>query len=166
MLLSSCIFQLLDMHLTIETIEMVEQQLKRFVCDFQQLYGEENMFFNVHLLTHLAECAKNFGSLWNSSLYPYENGNGTILRYRTGNNHPVIQISKKYILNRICHETYLLDNDVVKSWHSKLWNPKQTAKLQFDESSLFELTNELIIDENVHERIFSIHSKFRCAILY
>lgn len=160
MLLSTCIFQLLDTHLTDKTIEKVEQQLKRFVREFQKLYGEENMYFNVHVLTHLAECAKNFGALWNSSLYPYENGNGMILGFRTGNNHPVVQICNKFVLKRICHDTSLLENSLIKSWHSQLWNSKPIYRLQFDQKSLFELSNEVIIDVEVLERVFSQHTKF------
>lgn len=160
MLLSTCIFELLDIHLTQHTIAKVEKQLKDFVRKFQILYGEENMFFNVHVLTHLAGSAKHFGALWNSSLYPYENGNGMILKFRTGNNHPVIQITNKFILNRICHNQIYSGNDAIKTWHSQLWSSKPMHRIHFDNSSLFELSNGLKIDDTVLEREFSHHVKF------
>lgn len=160
MQLSSCIFQLLDIHLTESTIEMVGKQLNDFVRKFQKLYGEENMYFNVHVLTHLADTAKNFGALWNSSLYPYENGNGMILGFRTGNNHPVVQISKKFMLNRICHNKSLLGNVLIKTWHSQLWSSKSIHRLIFDHALMFELSDTLRVDERVTEREFSHHVKF------
>lgn len=130
MLLSTCIFKLLDMHLTDKTIDKVEKQLIKFVQEFQKLFGKENMFFNIHVVIHLAECARNFGALWNSSLYPYENGNGMILRFRTGNNHPVVQITNKYVFNRICHDTSLIGNSLIKSWHSRLWHSKKNISVE------------------------------------
>lgn len=103
MILSTCIYKLLDVKLTLKQIEKCEKSLNIFVKQFEHYYGEENMVFNIHLLTHLSQTARDFGALWNSSLFPYENANGMILGYKTGNNCPVIQISTKYVLNRICH---------------------------------------------------------------
>lgn len=160
MLLSTCIFELLDLHLTQKTIDKVKKQLKDFVRKFQVLYGEENMCFNVHVLTHLADSARDFGALWNSSLYPYENGNGMILGFRTGNNHPVIQITNKFILNRICHNVSFSENELIKTWLSQLWSSKPIYHLKFDNESLYELPDTLKIDDKVSEREFSHHVKF------
>lgn len=160
MLLSDCIFQLLDINLTQTRIDEVEKQVNRFVRDFQKLFGEENMLFNIHLLTHLTECARNFGALWNSSLYPYENGNGMILGFRTGNNHPVIQITNKYIFNRICQNKSLFVNTKLKAWHNYLWHTKPTIQPKFDQRIRFELQDNLIIDEGISESEFSYHAKF------
>lgn len=159
MLLSTCIFKLLDIHLSNETINIVEKQLDKFVLEFQKLYGKENMYFNIHIVTHLAECAKNFGALWNSSLYPYENGNGMILKFRTGNNHPVVQITNKFVLNKICHNTSLITNNSIKKWHSHIWHPKKTHQLTFCNQQLYQCSNELIIDEDILVREFSCHVK-------
>ncbi|XP_021708622.1 uncharacterized protein LOC110679023 isoform X2 [Aedes aegypti] len=160
MLLSTCIFQLLDTNLTEKTIDMVDIQLKNFVRKFQKLYGEENMYFNVHVLTHLPSSAKNFGALWNSSLYPYENGNGMILGFRNGNNHPVVQIAHKFMLNRICHNDAYLNNSSIITWHSNLWSSKPVQRITFDRELIFELSETLQIDETITEREFSHHNKF------
>lgn len=63
MLLSSSIFELLDTHLTAEQINACELSLTKFVKTFGELYGEESMVFNIHLLTHLPESTRNFGAL-------------------------------------------------------------------------------------------------------
>lgn len=159
MLLSSSIFQLLETNLTENMIAKLKKQLQDFVRIFQKLYGEENMYFNVHVLTHLADCAKYFGALWNSSLFPYENGNGMILGFRTGNNHPVVQITNKFILNRICHNQSFFENELIKAWHSQLWSSRSSRRFKFNPECVFELPDTLHIDETISEREFSQHGK-------
>ena len=49
--------------------------LRTFVFQVQDLYGEEFMKYNVHLLLHLPESVTYFGALWASSAFPYEDYN-------------------------------------------------------------------------------------------
>lgn len=122
MMLSSSIFLLLEMKISRNTITSCGKQLDRFVRDFEQHYGTKNMVYNVHLTTHLAQTVRNLGALWNSSLYPYENGNGMLIGFQTSKNHPVLQVSNKFLLNRICHHSKGTRELPVKNWISKVWN--------------------------------------------
>ncbi|XP_062716890.1 uncharacterized protein LOC134292137 [Aedes albopictus] len=74
MLLSSSIFKLLSPKLNESTINGCDKQLKQFETKFQTLYGRESMTYNVHLVRHLIQAVRNFGALYNFSLFPYESG--------------------------------------------------------------------------------------------
>lgn len=158
MILASSIFQLLDVHLTPAQIDASERMLNIFVANFEKFYGVENMVFNIHLLTHLSQSARNFGALWNSSLFPYENANGAILQYRTGNNHPVIQISTKYIMNRIC-QYKTIEQSNIKSWHARIWSSKRFSDLKYNARLMYELPEGISIDTNIQEREFSYNDR-------
>lgn len=165
MILSSSIFDLLDVHLTSDQIDDCEQSLNEFVKQFEEFYGEDNMVFNVHLLTHLSESTRHFGALWNSSLFPYENANGVILQYRTGNNHPVIQISTKYILNRVCQYTNVPNNEVML-WHSNTWGSIKKSNLNYEHRLAYVLPQGVETDVqdqeySYHDRIFINGIQFR-----
>lgn len=90
---------LLGSGLTENKIRKSEKTLKKFVKQFQEYYGEKYMVYNIHLLLHLAESVRNFGPLWNYSLFPYENMNGYLKNFVKGPNEPLIQINTKYLLS-------------------------------------------------------------------
>ncbi|XP_062553716.1 uncharacterized protein LOC134218809 [Armigeres subalbatus] len=159
MLLSSSVFNLLDLHLSPEKIDSCETSINSFVAQFEKFYGENNMVFNVHLLTHLSQCARNFGALWNSSLYPYESANGMILNYRTGNNHPVVQITKKYVMHRICQNSRIPETSPAYTWHSEIWNSTKKQDLHFDRRFVYELSQDVSIDDYIEQREFSYHDR-------
>lgn len=73
MLLSVSMHILLNSYLVTQYSEYCDQLLKTFVKHFSQLYGNDTIVFNVHGLTHLANDAKNFGSLDNISAFPFDN---------------------------------------------------------------------------------------------
>lgn len=162
MLLSTSVFTLLDSYLTPDEINRCETLLNCFVADFEKLYGEDNMVFNVHLLTHLAGTARCFGALWNSSLFPYESANGMILSYRTGNNHPVVQISTKYILNRICHYS-AIPNSSISVWHSRIGRQSRKLDLKFDDRLLYEVPSNIRFDGDVIQCDFSYHDRINIS---
>nr|XP_029724529.1 uncharacterized protein LOC115264687 [Aedes albopictus] len=95
MLFSSSIYNLLQFQVTDDTLQNCEKSLIKFVKEFQKAFGTENVVYNIHLATHLVESVRNLGALWNSSLFPYENGNGMLIDFHTSNNHPVIQVASK-----------------------------------------------------------------------
>lgn len=119
MLLSTSVFLLLELKVSRITLLKCEKNLDRFVKEFETYYGFKNMVYNVHLSSHLVQSVRNLGSLWNSSLYPYENGNGMLIGFQTSKNNPVLQVSHKFLLNRLCHFTDV-KNTLVKEWTSKL----------------------------------------------
>lgn len=81
-----------------------------------------------------------------------------LLGYRTGNNKPVLQIERKYYMNRLCQYTELSSNSPIKSWVKKLWM-KDHTKLQFDPTRIYNSSDAIVYDDDIDERVFSFHSR-------
>lgn len=56
-----------------EYLDCAEDLLKKFVSEFVDLYGEENVSHNVHNLLHIVNDARIFGALDNFSSFRFEN---------------------------------------------------------------------------------------------
>ena len=61
--------------------ELAHTFLVSFVQHFGQVYGRENLVYNVHGLVHLASDVKLFGPLDNFSSFPFENFLCKLKRY-------------------------------------------------------------------------------------
>lgn len=102
--LSAAVYTLLKEHITFEEIDKVEEMLKSFVKDHQQLFGKANMVMVIHLLEHMAESVRKLGPLWAHSAFPFERNNGCLLKWVNGTSDVVHQISSKYALSKTIHE--------------------------------------------------------------
>ena len=69
--------------------------LECFVCGYQELYSEDHMTFNVHLLLHQVDAVRYCGPFWTTSAYPYENFLRFLRKQMTGTKVPAKQIVKK-----------------------------------------------------------------------
>lgn len=96
LLLANAVHILLGDNLTRDMISKAELCLYKFVGEFSELYGPENVTFNVHLLTHLAESVRNFGPLWDTSAFYFENENGKLLKLYHGTQHVQTQMMKRF----------------------------------------------------------------------
>jgi len=92
----SAIYGLLKDNCTAEEINNSEDGLKKFVFQIPNLYGENFMKFNVHLLLHLSSHVRRWGSLWAWSAFPYEHYNGVIGNFFRGTQCVPQQILKTY----------------------------------------------------------------------
>lgn len=63
-LLASSIYTLLKTEISCEELQIAEKKLKKFVSEYEILYGEIKMTMNVHCLLHLVECVRNLGPQW------------------------------------------------------------------------------------------------------
>lgn len=136
------------------------------------------MSYNVHLTGHIIEAVRKFGSLYNFSLFPYESGNfelytpcnyihfhnslgnGMLLGFRTGNASPLVQIERKYNMNKLCHRNYPGNTPPVQNWINSLWSKQQNI-VQFDQKLLCILPDNLVFDTDVVERSFNAHGKIQ-----
>lgn len=73
MLLSVGLHILLNSHLVALYSDYSNDLMKAFVKHFGEIYGNNQLVYNVHGLIHLAADAKKFGSLDNISSFPFEN---------------------------------------------------------------------------------------------
>lgn len=74
--------------------------LKQFVVDFQDLYGLNNVSFNVHLCIHLTSSVRAWGPLWAHSAFVYEGFNHKLLDMIKGTQAVPLQICKTFALQR------------------------------------------------------------------
>ncbi|XP_011476103.1 uncharacterized protein LOC105354509 isoform X2 [Oryzias latipes] len=80
MLLVSALHILLSPFATQEQLSYAESSLLQFVAQVPSLYGLENCSFNCHLLTHLAESARDWGLLWANSAFAFEGASSRLLQ--------------------------------------------------------------------------------------
>lgn len=119
-LLITAIYILLKENVTGNDLNNATRLLENFVVEFQILYGEINMVFNIHLLTHLSKCVSMFGPLWNFSLFNYESCNGHLIKLCKGTVAAANQIACRFLrLQRINH---LVEKDFVHNTVSKFGN--------------------------------------------
>ncbi|XDV23432.1 hypothetical protein PO909_028010 [Leuciscus waleckii] len=117
------IYTLLQEKIQMVDIDNAEKALKKFVMEFQKLYGTENMSFNVHLMTHISASVRNWGPLWATSTFSFESFNGTLLKFFNGTTHVQQQIVKRFLKWR--------DLTIKEDKHMR--NAKDTVKKLFDD---------------------------------
>ncbi|KAK8759054.1 hypothetical protein V5799_003313 [Amblyomma americanum] len=70
------------------------------VIQCKRLYGVVSLTFNVHVLLHLANCARSLGPLWAHSAFVFEGGNGHIVRQVSAANGIPQQIVERIIMHQ------------------------------------------------------------------
>jgi len=105
-------------------VDMAERALRKFVRNFEKLYGAKNVSFNVHLLMHLATSVRNWGPLWATSTFPFESFNGTLLKFFNGTTHVLDQIVKRFLrwraLSAKAGTTMANANENIRTFFDKL----------------------------------------------
>nr|XP_020441759.1 uncharacterized protein LOC109951534 [Monopterus albus] len=128
-LLVFSIYTLLQDTIKTRSILMAEVALKKFVIEFQRLYGKNHMTFNIHLLTHVTQSVKHWGPLWATSTFPFESNMGTLLKYFHGTQYVPSQIARKFLMWRELPEkakhTIASGNTKVQSFVEKLYVSKR-----------------------------------------
>lgn len=104
-LLSDSIYVLLQENVLEMNLSKVEEDLQKFVTDFQSLYGAAHMTMNVHLLVHMVENVRYFGALWTHSAFCFESFNAVLLKFITGPTDTLHQIATKFIISAILNDS-------------------------------------------------------------
>uniref|UniRef100_A0ABD2XFI0 Uncharacterized protein n=1 Tax=Trichogramma kaykai TaxID=54128 RepID=A0ABD2XFI0_9HYME len=71
----------------------IHEKLELFVSTTQKLYSKAAMTFNIHQLLHLVQSVADWGPLWAHHGYPFEDGNGQLVKTVK---------SAKGVLHQIC----------------------------------------------------------------
>lgn len=77
------------------------ERLVDFVKQFETLYGNINVSFNVHLCLHLPESVRNWQPLWAHSGYISESYNGEILKMFHGTQCVPLQTMKQFTYRQV-----------------------------------------------------------------
>ena len=78
------IYTLVGDSISSDSIALSEACLTKFVIQLEELYGLSHCTFNVHCLTHLAQCVKDCGPLWATSAFVFESHNHVLLNMFNG----------------------------------------------------------------------------------
>lgn len=97
-LLSEATFIFLKSRITSADYQKASMNIEKFIVDFERLYGEHNMMYNVHLLEHLPKCVTDCGPLWAYSNFNFESNNGLLVEQVKGTTDVEHQIATKYSL--------------------------------------------------------------------
>ncbi|XP_057338511.1 uncharacterized protein LOC130676372 [Microplitis mediator] len=77
-------------------IHYAHNSLIGFINGVNDLYGEKELSFNVHSLSHLAQSVKNWGPLWAHDCFTFENFNQEILESIQSSNGVAHQIYDRF----------------------------------------------------------------------
>lgn len=81
-------------------LETAERLLTSFTNNFETLYGESNVVFNIHLARHLVDCVKFLGPLFTYSNYCFEDQIGHLISLQKGTTDVASQICGKYLIEK------------------------------------------------------------------
>lgn len=93
--------------------------LKSFVDEFEELYGENNMVYNIHQLKHLGECVSRNGPLFAYSAYALEDYIGHLVSFVKGTTDVATQISSRYLLEKNL-QVHLQKSDVALTYYNRI----------------------------------------------
>ncbi len=97
LLLSTSIYTFLQDNITKDEFLIAEQNLKKFVNSFENLYGESRVKFNVHNVLHLSKKVLDCGPLHCYSLFPFESKNGQVVKFIHGGRRDIPEIANKFV---------------------------------------------------------------------
>lgn len=86
------IYHLCQASIDPHSVDIASRALNEFVARYEHLYGLRHMINNLHQLRHLADNVREFGPLWTSSCFPFEDLNGKLKRLVHGSNSAQLQI--------------------------------------------------------------------------
>lgn len=93
-----------------QMMQRAKEALRLYVERFEGLYGLRHMTCNLHLLLHLSDVVKDFGPLWVTSCFPFENLNGLFKNLVHGTKYASLQICAG--ISYIVHYA-MLKNDIL-----------------------------------------------------
>ncbi|XP_067212192.1 uncharacterized protein [Linepithema humile] len=87
MLLVISLNLLLQEQIHISELEKTKMLLTRFVSEFEALYGEAELTYNLHQLLHVTLNAQRWGPVWSNSAFIFESFIGTLAKMIHGPKH-------------------------------------------------------------------------------
>ena len=135
LLMHHAITLLMSRTITTDDLKTAGLCLYKFVYDFGELYGQENVSFNVHLLTHLTDSVRKQGPLWATSAFVFEDANQQILK--------------------LCHGTQAIEVQVVTRFLG-------FRKAMFEARKCLAMANETVLD--VFKKLTNTHLPIQKAL--
>lgn len=169
-LLISAVTTLMSTSISVEMLQSARSYLSKYVEAFETLYGEEHMSCNLHQLLHLAETVEQFGPLFVTSCFAFENLNGILKGFVKGSNHPELQIYSSYAaffrLMQMKNDYLTPDCEVLKFCDRILDRSKRKLKVSPVTSGEFVvgcLSRQLDLEENIKQAL-GVHYNINCNV--
>lgn len=97
---SAGIYMLSKNHISDDDIEKSDKLLNEFADEFEDLYGEDAITMNLHILRHYAYVVKQGGPLWSQSMFSFESCIGYWLKSVISPVDEIEQIASNYCLKQ------------------------------------------------------------------
>jgi hypothetical protein len=91
---------LLELSISFSKLQQSKKCLMKFVTLVSELYGDEQVSYNVHILLHLPDAVADWGPLWSQSAFAYEDAIGKLKRLYHGTQRIPKQIFKYFSVSR------------------------------------------------------------------
>lgn len=98
--LSAAIYILLQSEICEEDLLKSERLLKEFVKEYEEIYGQDAVTMNSHLLVHLPQTVRIAGPLWVYAAFGFEGNLGKQIRTISGTRNFAEQLVFQYCLER------------------------------------------------------------------
>ena len=86
-----------------DDITKADLLLLKFCQHLQRLYGKSIITPNMHLHCHMAECVKDYGSVYGFWCFSYERYNGILGSFPTNKKKIASQLMRRFIYESYCH---------------------------------------------------------------
>ncbi|KAE8737582.1 hypothetical protein FOCC_FOCC016954 [Frankliniella occidentalis] len=97
-LLSKAMNILLKRSVTDEDVNLAHKLLLCYTFYFDKYFGLPNMVYNIHLLSHISKCVRNFGPIWGHSSFPYESQNRYLVQLCKSPYCVPLQVARKFVI--------------------------------------------------------------------
>ncbi|KAK3923954.1 Glutaminase [Frankliniella fusca] len=158
--LSKATHILLQRSVTEEQVHEAHHLLMCYTFFHEKYFGARSMVYNIHLLSHIAQCVFNFGPLWGYSSFIYESKNRYLLQLCKNPNSIALEISRKFLTFQSLPGLSLILNcsEKVIDFSDKILNYKKVTKCHRSDNEscvLLGLPECKEMPENVKENLNS-----------
>lgn len=119
-------FLLLQNNISQDDLQKCEINLLRFVAEFEILYGEEYVTFNIHTLLHVVQSIRMAGPLWATSAFTFESTSYHLKQQVSGAKGIDDQICKKYLRKNLLkwQADIHKNSEVCRQYHKHLFTDR------------------------------------------
>ncbi|XP_057335578.1 uncharacterized protein LOC130674302 [Microplitis mediator] len=148
--LSEAIHYLNSDSITLQELNRADFLLKEYAKTFEQFFGEVKMSSNVHSLSHLVECIRNWGPMWAHNAFTFESWNRKIMDCLTSPVGREDQIITRFLMQRFINHV-AFDGSISNETRSFI--VKQLRVI--NDSSRIEHRDKFIVEKESRARYLS-----------
>jgi len=133
-MLSQATYILLQQSVSPVELEEAHKLFLLYCYYFQKYFNPKHTVYNLHLLTHVCECVKNWGPLWTHNAFCYEGQNRHLLQLYWSPFQVISHITRKFLafnsLSILCEE--LVSSESTVDFSERMLNKRLKYFLRSD----------------------------------